>query len=215
MGQITAARLPARAAIAAAALALSTGAGLLAYFISRIALPLGVAVAFLATGTTFLVVWRKLPSQGRIIARSRAWAGLRAAAVATMAYDLTRFVAVHILGLHVNPFAALPLFGQALIGQTIPGSESIALGAVLHIANGIGFGIAYTMVAARAGVLGGVVWALLLEALMLALYPGWLDIRAYGDFFSMSIMGHLAYGATLGWLSRRLVPASALMASAS
>ncbi|HKT01180.1 MAG TPA: DUF6789 family protein [Rugosimonospora sp.] len=197
--------LPVRAALVGAALAFSTGAGLLAYFLSGLALPLGIAAALLATGTAAVLVWRRLSARQRATVRARAWVGIRAGAVATLAYDLTRVTVTYLFGLRVNPFAALPVFGQLLIAQPSASPAAKLVGLLYHLANGIGFGTAYALLAAGWGVPAGVAFALLLEAAMLAFYPGWLDIRAIGEFFSMSLAGHLAYGATLGWLSRRLV----------
>jgi len=39
---------------------------------------------------------------------------------------------------------------------------------------------------------------------MLGLYPGWLHIKAYGEFAQMSMVGHVVYGSVLGVLARRL-----------
>jgi uncharacterized membrane protein (DUF485 family) len=49
----------------------------------------------------------------------------------------------------------------------------------------------------------GIAFALMLEAFMLSLYPGWLRIAAYAPFFTMSLIGHLAYGTVLGVLARK------------
>jgi hypothetical protein len=75
-----------RAALVGAAVFLSTGAGLVAYFLSGLALPLGVGVALVATTGADVAVWRRLnPAQRRVV-RARAWAGIRAGA-AQRAYD--------------------------------------------------------------------------------------------------------------------------------
>jgi len=66
------------------------------------------------------------------------------------------------------------------------------------------FAIGYAMLAAPRGVWAGIAFALVLEAFMLTFYPGWLNVEAIGEFFSMTILGHVAYGATLGSLCRRL-----------
>ena len=204
------ARPPVRAAVLIAAVFLSTGAGLVAYFLSGVSLPLGIGAALLASGGVAVAVWRRLTPAQRATVLSRVWIGLRAGAAATVAYDVTRFVVVKAFGLSVNPYAALPLFGQLLLSQTESTPATVATGVAYHVANGVGFGTAYAVVLADRGILAGVAWALVLEAAMLTFYPGWLDIRAIGEFFSLTLLGHVAYGATLGWLSRRLAPRPAV-----
>jgi hypothetical protein len=206
------ASLPVYAAAVGAAIALSTGAGLVAYWLSGLALPLGIAIALFVSGIAGTLLWRRLSLAQRATVRSRAWVGVRAGAAATIAYDLTRYAVTHLFGLHMNPYAALPLFGQLLLSEPSVTPAAKAVGLLYHLANGICFGTAYTMLAARytmsaasRGVLAGVAWALVLEATMLAFYPGWLHIRAIGEFSIMSLSGHLAYGITLGWLSRLLI----------
>jgi len=38
---------------------------------------------------------------------------------------------------------------------------------------------------------------------MVNIYPGWLGLRALDEFLSVSVVGHLAYGAVLGALCAR------------
>jgi hypothetical protein len=43
-----------------------------------------------------------------------------------------------------------------------------------------------------------------LEAAMLTVYPGWLDLEAVmEEFVTVSVFGHLAYGTALGIISQR------------
>jgi len=185
-----------------AALALASGVGLLAYFIAALALPIGIAIALVLMGTLAVAVWRRLPTADRELAGRRARVGFLAGLVATAAYDSTRLLVVWAFGLSVSPFAALPLFGQLLVGEALWGRLQWPAGIAYHLVNGVTFGIAYALIAAERGVLWGVAWALCLEAAMLAFYPGWLDVRARGEFFSMTLLGHVAYGATLGAMTR-------------
>jgi hypothetical protein len=82
------------------------------------------------------------------------------------------------------------------------------VGTAYHATNGICFAIAYSMLAAPRGVLTGIGFALVLEGFMLSFYPGWLHVQAIREFFSMTILGHVAYGATLGVMARRLARTS-------
>jgi hypothetical protein len=197
--------LPLRVAVVGAAVALCTGAGLVAYFVSGLSLPIGIGLAFVVSATVGVIVWRRLDAGQRTSARQRAWAGLRAGLVATVAYDVTRFAVVAIFHLHVKPYAAIPLFGQLLINVPADTGAALVVGLFYHVTNGACFAIAYTMLAGTRGVLAGIGFALVLEAFMLTFYPGWLNVQAIGEFFSMTILGHVAYGATLGGLSRRLL----------
>ena len=109
----------------------------------------------------------------------------------------------------MRPYAALPLFGQLLADVPADTATAWAVGVTYHVANGVCFAIAYAMLAAPRGVWAGIAFALVLEGFMLTFYPGWLNVEAIGEFFSMTILGHVAYGATLGALSRRLTLAEA------
>jgi hypothetical protein len=202
------ATLPVRVAVVGAAVALSTGAGLVAYFVSGLALPLGIALALLVTGTVAVLGWRRLDADRRAVVRRRVRAGFLAGILATVAYDLTRFVVVTVFHLHVRPYAALPLFGQLLTGELPTTTTAWVVGIVYHGTNGICFAIAYAMLAAPRGVLTGIGFALVLEGFMLSFYPGWLHVQAIQEFFSMTILGHVAYGATLGVMARRLARTS-------
>ena len=195
--------LPWRAALALAALALASGAGLLTYFIAAVALPVGIGIALAFTGAMALGVWHRLPLSARKEAMRRARVGSLAGLAATAAYDVIRWFVVWVFGLSVWPFAALPLFGQLLVGNALAGKLQLAAGIGYHLANGVTFAIAYALVAGERGGFWGVAWALCLECAMLAFYPGWLDVRARGEFFSMTFLGHIAYGSTLGTACRR------------
>lgn len=201
--------LPWRVAVIGAAIAFSSGAGLVAYFVSGLSLPLGIGLAFAVTATVGVIVWRRLDPARRRVVRRRVRAGLVAGLAATAAYDVTRFAVVNLFHLNVRPYAALPVFGQLLVN--VPADTGIAwlAGIGYHVVNGVSFSVAYTMLAGSRGVVAGIAFALVLEAFMLTFYPGWLHIEAIAEFFSMTILGHVAYGATLGWLSRRLLRTAA------
>ncbi len=105
----------------------------------------------------------------------------------------------------MRPFEAVPLFGQVLVGASSASILTNALGVAYHVANGIGFGFAYALVAGSRGLFAGIAWALVLETVLLAFYPGWLDVRAGREFVSVFMLGHVAYGATLGWSAKVLL----------
>ena len=105
---------------------------------------------------------------------------------------------VQVAGFHTSPFTALPQFGDALLGNLgNPALRTIA-GIAFHLTNGITFGIAYTVWFGDRSAFWGVPYAFGLEAFMLALYPGWLDVRSVRELTEISLLGHLVYGLVLG-----------------
>ena len=68
--------LPLRIGVIGAAVAFSTGAGLVAYFVSGLSLPVGIGLAFVVTGVVGVAVWRRLDGDRRASVRRRARAGL-------------------------------------------------------------------------------------------------------------------------------------------
>ena len=125
--------------------------------------------------------------------------------VGTAAYDASRWILVQLGGMHLSPFEALPLFGQALLGESREGLAVTAAGVAYHILNGVAFGVAYTIWFGRRRWWWGIVFALGLEAFMLALYPGWLNPRSIAELTQVSMVGHFAYGATLGLTATKLL----------
>ena len=108
-----------------------------------------------------------------------------------------------------DPFHAIQIFGQLLAGTNADPVLVAAAGTAFHLVNGTSFGVAYLFLFARDGaipvrraLLTGVGWGLFLETFQLTLYPGWLDIRLYQEFATISALSHIAYGATLGLLAR-------------
>ena len=145
--------------------------------------------------------------------RGLAARGVIVGAVGTVAYDSSRWMVVQVGGMHSSPFAALPLFGQAMLGAGSSGDAVTVVGIGYHILNGVAFGTAYVIWLGNRSWWWGIVFALGLEAFMLALYPGWLHPRSVAELTQISIVGHLAYGTTLGltdrWLASRQRPGQA------
>jgi hypothetical protein len=205
------ARRPAAVRPLLALLALFSGIALLLNIVGRVnlraalAMTLSVSVAGLA-----LVTWRAASPERRLLGRSIV-VGSVAGFIATMAYDVSK------AGLSVpdpspyNPFHAIRIFGELLAGSSAGETAIVASGAAFHLLNGTMFGIAYVFLFARDGgisvrrALGtGVGWGVFLELFQLTLYPGWLDIRTYEEFATISALGHIVYGATLGTIARSL-----------
>jgi hypothetical protein len=186
-----------------ALLPLATGIGLLTHILAGSSLLAGAALAAGVGTVAAVAVWTRTPKAGRPALRRRTLAGVEAGALATLAYDGSRLLVVGLFPVSTWPFAALPVFGRLLVGPGAAPGLVTAAGIAYHAANGIGFGIAYVLLVRQPGPLTGLLWAAVLEMLMISLYPGWLDVRAVGELLSISVVGHVAYGLVLGWAARR------------
>jgi hypothetical protein len=184
-------------------LPLATGASLVALIV--LGLPLPVTMA--ALGAVSVAMWgfavtRATPGQ-RSWLLQRVRVGIAAGIPALLAYDLARFGLVSLASLSFEPFHVLPLFGYALLGPGVSESTALVAGLAFHLANGLGFSIAFAIAVRRPTIIKGIAWALCLEAAMLALYPGWLGLSVTGELLPVSAAGHLAYGSVLGGVSAR------------
>lgn len=186
-------------------LPLTSGAALVAFAIFK--LPVWpVTLALVAFGVVvWTVVLVRMDPAARRHLRRLVVAGALAGLLATVAYDLTRYGAVALLSWSISPFAAFQRFGEAVLGTGVSGPGVIVAGAAFHLTNGVGFGVSYAIIVPRPGIATGIAWALTLEVLMLLVYPEFLGMALPGEFLPMSLLGHLAFGATLGmFLHRRL-----------
>ena len=196
-------------------LAMFSGIALLIYILAGISLLLGLAVTTTAmvAGFTFAMVMSSVAERRRILATIAVAAG--AGLIATIAYDASKSVLSQLDPSPYNPFEVIRIFGGLLVGQAADPGLILLAGAAFHLLNGTAFGITYTFLFARGGntswsraIATGVGWGLFLETFQLTLYPGWLDIRLYAEFATISALGHVVYGATLGTMARILLRAS-------
>ena len=190
-----------RLALAAVPLS-SGGAVMVAIVTSSGSLIAPTLLLLAATGVTAVAVGRGLGDDARRALRCRLAVGLWAGVPATAAYDLVRYVVVALAGWSVHPFTVFALFGQMLIGSDQPLWARYLVGTGFHLLNGFGFAVGYALVFRWPAVATAVAWALALEALTVVLYPSWLGVTALGEFVSMSMVGHLAYGLVLGPAAR-------------
>ena len=200
--------------------ALAGGAALLAHILAGVSLVLGVAAAaFLLAGVALAIGRIASPELRRLAARTAA-AAAAAGLIATLAYDAARTGLSLLDSSAYDPYEAVRTFGTLLAGPAAPAAAILAAGMAYHLVNGVSFGVAYGFLFGRSGeatvrwaLLTGIGWGLFLEGFQLALYPGWLDIRAVREFAQISAASHLVYGATLGvtcrWLLRRIDPQGA------
>ncbi len=191
--------------IPAALVALTSGAALVITILFRTSLKLTlIAVLVITAGLATVSLRRAAPPVRRELVR-RLRAGALAGVLATIAYDITRFGLVSLTSLTIKPFHALAVFGQMLVGEHAPGWAIATAGIGYHVTNGVTFSIAYTLVVRRPSVLTGLIWAAVLECFMITLYPGWLNIEKVDELALVSILGHVAFGATLGLAARVLL----------
>jgi hypothetical protein len=190
------------------ALFLASGLALVTYILS------GISLAWTFAGTLSLAVvggallWRRATPARRAMVARAVRVGLLAGLVATPSYDIARFVLVRVTGIAFWPFDIFAIFGRALLGPGQPEALTTAAGVAYHLTNGMAFAVAFTILFGRRGVAAGILWGLFLEALQLTFYPGWLHMRAIGEFAQVSVFGHVVYGTVLGALTRRWLPAA-------
>jgi hypothetical protein len=194
-----------------ALLALFSGIALLVNIVARVSLRATLATAVSITALALgVVLWRSTGPDRRLIGRSIV-IGAVAGFIATMAYDLSKAALSVLDPSPYNPFHAIRAFGKLLAGASAGERAIVASGAAFHLLNGTMFGVAYVFLFVRDGTISagralatGLAWGIFLELFQLTLYPGWLDIRTYEEFVTISALGHIVYGATLGTIALTL-----------
>ncbi len=184
---------------------LVSGVALLVYVFAGVSLALGLAIGLVVVVTAARIVWRTANDRQRARLAVAVTAGAVSGGIATGAYDLSRFLLINITGIQFWPFDIFEIFGRALLGPNTHGPAVALAGLGYHLLNGVAFGVAYTVWFGRRGIVAGVLFALGLEFLMVMVYPGWLNITRTSEFLSVSIVGHLVYGAVLGGTARFLL----------
>lgn len=189
--------------------ALFSGVALLMQIVGKVNLALALAGTAMLTvvGVGFSV--RRQPPEVRRWTLRTALVGAGIGLVATVAYDVTKAILSQLDPSPYNPFEALRIFGQLLLGTDATTPDVYVAGALFHFLNGTAFAVAYTFLFGRDGattvrraVLTGIGWGVFLEIFQLTLYPGWLSIQFYTEFATISALSHLVYGATVGLLAR-------------
>lgn len=192
--------------------ALFSGAALLSHIVAGVSLPLALAVTGAMLVATAMAIWFRADPDTRRILGGTALRGLAIGLVATVLYDVSRTILSQVDPSPYQPFEVLRAFGGALLGPSASAEAALAAGAGFHFLNGMSFGLAYVFLFGRLAVrsrrwalVSGIGWGLFLETFQLTLYPGWLSIEAYREFATISFLGHVVYGGTLGLLTHRLL----------
>jgi len=192
---------------------LFSGVSLLLYLLAGVSLNLALLVMSAAlVGGLAIVLWLSSPA-GRRWVLLTVVGGAASGLAAKIAYDASKTILSQVDPSPYDPFHVINVFGTLIVGAGADSALIFLAGAAFHVLNGTSFGAAYAFLFAsdgritfRRALLTGIAWGLFLEAFQLTLYPGWLDIRFYSEFATISALGHVVYGATLGVLARRLLP---------
>jgi len=142
------------------------------------------------------------------------WPGTRAAIVAgalggligTLGYDFFRVPFIFLGGFRL--LAPIESYGVLLLdAETSSGLTDFA-GWSYHFANGIGFGVAYALVAARRSWRWAVLWGLLLESAVVFspfanTYALVTDDQIKWTPITIAYLAHIPYGIALGLLAQR------------
>lgn len=172
------------------------GVGVVVYVLAGISLRAAAASVLMIGGVVAAVTLGALPGPGRRAAVIRIRQGAIAGLIATVTYDSVRIALASRLG--IAPFEVWAVFGELLVGESAPRPMVLAAGTAYHVANGLGFAIAFSVLVKRPTWWKGLVFALALEAAMALLYPSWLRIQQLAEFYTVSLAGHVAYGSVLG-----------------
>ena len=189
-----------------------SGVALLLNILGGVSLGLALLVMSALLVVVFAVVLVVSSSESRGWMLRTVAAGIGVGFTATVIYDVTKTVLSQLDPSPFDPFHAIQVFGTLLVGSNADPALVTAAGTAFHLLNGTSFGVAYLFLFAHDGaitlrraLLTGIVWGLFLEAFQLTLYPGWLDIRLYQEFATISALSHIVYGATLGLVGRRVL----------
>ncbi|MDQ7858572.1 MAG: hypothetical protein QN174_06305 [Armatimonadota bacterium] len=187
------------------ALPLAGGIGLLVYVLVGLSLPLAMAVTGVLGMAALAGMLTRASASDRRALRERLRVGFGAGLLATLAYDLVRFLAVRAFAFTFWPFESFEIFGRLIVGGRLPPPWPLAVGTLYHFFNGIGFAVAFVLLVRRPGLWSGLLWAMCLEGLMVAIYPAWLRIRSLEQFLVVSVLGHAVWGSVLGIVAGRAV----------
>src|SRR5579884_720471 len=112
--------------------------------------------------------------------------GLIAGAAGLIAYDLVRLA---ILGLGVvgfNPFRPIEVYGLLILDRYQDTTLTKVVGWLFHVWNGLSFAVMYTLAVGPGRVLWAVLWAMMLEATMIATYPSMFRVARDVTFLVVS-----------------------------
>jgi hypothetical protein len=135
-------------------------------------------------------------------------AGAVGGLLGTIGYDVFR-VPFAVAG--VRLFAPIDSYGVLLLGADTSSSLSGFAGWTYHLSNGVGFGIAYALVAYGRSRWWAVGWAMVLEtATVVTPFASVYGLRGRWDLIAVAYAAHVCYGLPLGVVVERRVVAPAV-----
>ena len=124
--------------------------------------------------------------------------------IATLFYDAIRPLLKLIFRFDFNPYRAMPIFGELITGLPQNNHWAILAGWTYHFWNGISFGMMFALLFPKGGILKGFLWSMLLQGLMMWVYPHFLAVRLADPGFLMTgLVGHGLWGMVLGYGIKR------------
>lgn len=191
-------RWPVRVVLAV--VAASTVAALLAWVVGlgsfRSWFLLVSAPAMIALGAAGAIAAKKHSVLHRMLV-----AGTLGGLFGTAGYDLFRMPFV-VAGLRL--FAPIDSYGVLLLGADSSSPLTAFAGWGYHVANGVGFGIAYALVAHGRSWVWAMAWAMVLETVtILTPFADSYALRGKWDLILIAYAAHVAYGLPLGLIVQR------------
>lgn len=182
-----------------------SGAALLLHAFAGVHLAFTVIVITPMTVLLLGAVMARKRIEGREIFLQRVWAGMFAGFMGLIAYDVIRWLVLMSGLVPFNPFRAIEVFGLLIMRADADTALTKTVGWLFHTWNGLSFAVMFTLAFGRGKMWLAVLWSLVLEAAMIGTYPSLLRIKLDAPFLLISIIGHLAYGLTLGYTARGAV----------
>jgi hypothetical protein len=161
-----------------------------------------LVLQFVTLGLLLYFAYRNKNTQARIRFIKIIRIGLLAGICATVGYDLIRLLIVNAFHFSIRPFDTFKFFGQIIMDRPVSEKTAYSVGFLYHMLNGITFSIAFFIVFNGKHWLYGILWAFVLELLMLIVYPRFLNIQSVMEEFTIvSCSGHTVYGTIIGLIN--------------
>jgi hypothetical protein len=150
------------------------------------------------------IVWWATRDGERPRLRLAVVAGTVGGLLGTFGYDVFR-LPFHLFGLRL--LTPIDSYGVLLLGADRSNDLTGLAGWLYHVSNGVGFGIAYGVVALGRRWWWGVLWAMVLETATIATpFVGTYGLRGRWVIIGIAYAAHVAYGVPLGrWVERASV----------
>jgi hypothetical protein len=183
----------------------ASGTAIIVHFLGWVTLTYSVTILAPLSAVLFLALLVQSGRGREDVLVNRLMGGVIAGAIGLVAYDLVRLL-ILISGLApFNTFRPIEVYGLLILDryQDTPLTKTVGWG--FHIWNGLSFATMYTLTLGRGRVLWGLGWGMVLEISMLATYPSMFRMAMDWPFVTVSLLGHVVYGLTMGATARKVV----------